>query len=99
MYLVFEPKPGNVPLQPEVVTAKSNDATLLTAVNALRTAALSAKTTALAQLATACAQAFREEHYTGTGARLDGTIRDLVATITRLEGQVTYYDQVITGLS
>src|SRR5216117_1158602 len=62
------------------------------------TAKTSEKTTAITALEAACAQAERDESMLGSGNAQTGTIRTLVQTITRLEGELEYLNRAYTGL-
>lgn len=100
MNLIFQPSPGgkggtiDQPLGGKTL----DDATVLVFVTAKRTAKNSEKTVALDELNAACAQAEREEAMLGSGSQTTGTIQQLVATITRLEGELEHLDRAYTAL-
>jgi hypothetical protein len=100
MNLIYKPGSRLVKDKPaSEVKAQANDPGIIAHLNAKLSTANAAKTAAITALEDACAQAAREDVAMGSGARQAGAIRDLVDTITRLEGEIEFYNQAVAGLT
>lgn len=97
--LTYRPSIGQSHHQPEVIQAGSDDSALAAALQVRLDALLVTKAAKLAELASASASAAREEHYAGTGVRVDATIRAAVVSVHEMEAEQGYLEAAIAGLT
>ena len=99
MNLIFEPTPGKPRVtQPETIPT-SSDGGVASGVRRKVDALTAEKAVLEQELGQACAQAVREEHHCGTGARLAHEIDKLTRAVTQLEGRIAFYQAALDVLS
>ena len=96
MELVFTFNPSAVTSSPPACT--DHDAALIAEARAKLEGREAELDAARWKLAAACAQAAREDHLHGVSGDHVAAIKALVVTITRLEGEVLFYETTLVGL-